>query len=468
MATTLLTEALGPAYKSYVLENQSNPEKIWHLLETTYGKFSNQQILILENKWANFRWNPSWSVDKFFQELKILTTHFSSAKKRKSSSDIFTKVLSLIPAEYEILKQIMMGWDQADLEKMREHLIQSEQAKGQTKDTGIKEIPKIGHTYTIGGKKYQLKQRQRNQQKQKDQKTDKQRDKTGKQERSEIQCWYCGIKGHSKSECKRRKEDFDKGEYRKHSKFAKMPPTFSHEKCKEKYCKLAGKAPKEKRGKSNVNIGLSNSEEDTSSQEERVKEKPKQNVKKAGKNLTVQFAKTRPLNTTPGQGFFFTISNPPNREKDIDEEEEQADEDEDGRSSPMIREKSQWKMKRHVQHSDDDGKDELQVTVPQPPQKRRRLYDTDEPSSSILSEDEESTQEESSEPLRLFGPSHQQATFVEGNTIVRPKQAAMFQTEDDHTAFFFGMGAVDDGDNSKWILDGGATHHLTTCRSECW
>jgi hypothetical protein len=470
MAMQLLTDSLGQSNKSFILEAKGRPEHVMESLERTYGTTTAQDRLILEAKWSKFHWNQGWSVNKFFEELKVLVSLFTAMKRPKTKDQVFEKILSIIPQKYEIPKSIMMAWAEPDVAKCRKFLLSSENDAKQRTSTGPTLQPKQGEIYKIKGKEYQLQPKEKTTWKKKK----KEKKKNKRTQPTEPKgCHYCGVEGHKRPNCRSKVEDEKKGIKILHRKGAKLPSWWDHKNCHKTFCHLAGKGPKREKGSSNVSRGkeekeeeeeISSDEEPEVPQPKKKKEKKKvafatDNLLKGGANPSAQPASS---SLRPGSGYYFSIFD--------------GEQSESLPPSPTLlpRERSGEKRKRVM--VEDDSPFLPNTSDPKLGGEKKRRKEQKPQTSTVQSVTFRPNQsvsfvpdpEGSPKAHSLFEEKPESTdVFVEDVHFVASKntQGTFMQTDNDEWATFFGEWDTDP-DETVWILDGGATHHIT-CERDC-
>jgi hypothetical protein len=80
--------------------------------------------LQLAKRMANLQWNTSHHVDSFLADLADIRAAHQSTGVTISENDIFVKLLSCLPAEFDVERSLMAQWPSPDMAKARNVLIQ--------------------------------------------------------------------------------------------------------------------------------------------------------------------------------------------------------------------------------------------------------------------------------------------------------------------------------------------------------
>ena len=149
---------------------------------------------------AEFKWHSGHHVDSYLADLAEIRSAYHSAGVTISNEDIFVKMLSCLPVEFDYQRQVMSQWTNYDLEAARKLLIERQNLllkRKRGEDTTP--IFSEGTVFTMtanhkqeGGLKNHNKRR-----------------------KTTITCYYCHKKGHISPECRSRIADEKKGIFKK-------------------------------------------------------------------------------------------------------------------------------------------------------------------------------------------------------------------------------------------------------------
>jgi hypothetical protein len=183
----ILRRSLGNSHRYLLLGyKRDKVADVWRTIKERYGGNSASNRLQLHKKWGAYSWKPNLGVEAYIAGLYGMISAFETAKVALTDEQVFTKMLSDLPAEYGTEESIMQSWEVQSMDKARTLLIKREETlkRNREQSSGVPSMSGASFAHVEQGKK------RRN---------------------PNLQCFYCGKLGHPRFMCPTKSKDEAEG-----------------------------------------------------------------------------------------------------------------------------------------------------------------------------------------------------------------------------------------------------------------
>lgn len=210
VARSLITIALDNEHYTYV-RGSSTSKEWWDALRKAKEKKAETDALLANQAFNNYQWQPGQSVTSFIAEIKVLRGNLEELKVTMDETSIVSKVLQCLPSRFRAFK---MSWkllssSNRTFANLESALLEAE-ADMEEDDNNA---PGTGEAFLSNRNRFPRKQGNRNRggrsqnTTQAVKGTGKSRQVSSSSSSQDRECWFCGQRGHIKSECKKRIRD---------------------------------------------------------------------------------------------------------------------------------------------------------------------------------------------------------------------------------------------------------------------